>query len=65
MSRKDYVAMAQALASVKPKGLCDESVNRAALVQWKLDLHAISNVLGADNRAFDANRFLHAAGFYD
>lgn len=56
MTKKDYIAIAAALADAKPmkRGL--------AHVQWLADLAAITRVLQDDNPDFDVRRFEDAAG---
>ena len=59
MSRKDYVALAAAIAKTRDETreiLGSHSVLRVAADR-------IADVLAADNERFDADRFLTAAGF--
>lgn len=56
MTRKDYVLIAEALASARP---LDGAT--AASVHWQA-CHAMCDALAADNPRFDRERFLKAAG---
>lgn len=61
MTRKDYVLLAAALASVRPtsKAAQHEPILAA---QHKVDCAAIADALGRDNPRFDTLRFLKACG---
>lgn len=59
MTRKDYVAIAAALAKEKPGTNWD----RNKMVQWELDTVAIADVFARDNPRFDRQRFLSACNF--
>ena len=58
MSKKHFVAIAEALRSEKP----GENWDPNKRVQWMLDVRAIARVLASYNAAFDLERFLTAAG---
>jgi hypothetical protein len=58
MTRKDYTALAAALANVRP--IHGEDARFHA--QFNLDAHAVADVLAADNARFDRARFLAACG---
>jgi hypothetical protein len=57
MSRRDYIAIAAALAVVRP-----ESAAPDAWAQWHADCNTVANVLAAGNARFDRARFLAACG---
>jgi len=58
MTRKDYVRIAAALNYSKPPS------NEAVLVAWWVrSVHALADVLQADNPRFNRHRFLVACGF--
>jgi len=54
MTRKDYVAIADALRNVKP------TASHVWELQWKSDRVALANVFAADNPRFDRDRFYKA-----
>jgi hypothetical protein len=58
VTKKDYVKIALAFLSEKP----GKNWNPNKLVQWELDLKAITNVLASDNPRFDRARFYKACG---
>ena len=66
MTRKDYVALAEALHHSMPIGssytLKDAEYQEAVMAQWRNDVRAIAVALRADNSRFDHTRFLVAAG---
>lgn len=59
MTRKDYIALASALAGAQIE-YRDRDEGQAAL---RFASHLIADVLQADNERFDRERFLIAAGF--
>lgn len=65
MTRKDYIALAEALHHSKPiPGAYEatENEDKMMLAQWREDVRAIAVVLGADNPRFEHSKFLVAAG---
>jgi len=52
MSRKDYEALAAALASVRPS-----PAQHAQMLRWQLARNAIAKVLQDDNPSFEPWRF--------
>ena len=58
MTRKDYVALAEALAGEYPVGSGFSLGMRIA--DWQGIVAAVANVLGKDNPRFDRARFLRA-----
>lgn len=58
MSRKDYIALAAALASIQPPANDDP----AAIVTWEACVTKIAQTLAYDNSRFDRDRFLGACG---
>lgn len=66
MTKRDYVALAEALHHSMPIGssytLKDAEYQEAAMAQWRNDVRAIAVVLGADNPRFEHSKFLVAAG---
>lgn len=64
MTRKHYVAIAEALAGERPfrSDFTDEHVYAARLAVWNRIILAIGDVLAADNGRFDRGRFEYAAG---
>lgn len=59
MSRKDYEALAAALASVKPT-FSPTADYDSRMVQWVLTRAAIADVLERDNPRFNRYRFMRA-----
>ena len=55
MTKKDYVLIAAALASVKP-------THTALRTQWIMDIEALAARLATTNPRFDRARFLAACG---
>lgn len=55
MTKKDYVALAQALNRVK--SLAGDSGERQ---QWRTDVATVADVLAADSPRFDRERFIEA-----
>ena len=69
MTRKDYVAIAKALADQEPGRRDSDGAQTSAYDQWSTDVLAIASALadlsGYDlngNRRFDRDRFLAAVG---
>ncbi len=75
MTRKDYVALAAALAQTRPteedytrhsavgnNTMFDGISHGAALVAWTTTRDSIADTLRADNPRFDRSRFLTACG---
>jgi hypothetical protein len=58
MSRKDYILIAEALATVRPEPL--NLVEKHKLEQWHRTVSAIGESLERDNPNFDADRFTAA-----
>lgn len=58
MTRKDYVKLAAALASVRPVGV----PNYPKFYRWDLVVAAIGDTLADDNPRFDRARFVEACG---
>ena len=54
MTRKDYVAIAEAFKMEKPDGTTE------SIYQWRYDVQAIARVLKEDNVNFDYDRFYTA-----
>lgn len=61
MSRKDYVALAAALAVNKPRANGAAPVDAATEV-WKRTVHSVADTLAFENARFNRRRFLEAAG---
>jgi len=59
MTRKDYVAIAEAFATTKPE-TADNVQAREARYQWKLVMTEIADVFADDNPRFDRDRFYTA-----
>jgi len=55
MTRKDYVALAEAIAGAFPI-----TENSTPIIAWRLTMEAIADVLAADNPRFDRERFVKA-----
>ena len=63
MTRKDYIAIADALAQTTPYYLGDKQETeqlREARAQWECTRKAIADVLAADNPRFSRQRFYAA-----
>ena len=60
MTKKDYEALAQALAMTKP-----EIYLGAELGQWRTDVQAIADALQYDNPRFNRAKFLEACDYYE
>jgi len=62
MTRKDYVALAEALHGAKPVPMAYQSAEAWEIgnVYWRECMIAISDVLAADNPRFDRERFIKA-----
>ena len=58
MLKKDYILIANALASVKPSDPTDYHRN----TQWENDVTVITKALERDNGRFDRARFMTACG---
>ena len=58
MSRKDYIAIAEALSQSRPIALSEHG--QAQLSQWQADINAIADVLAQDNPRFNRERFVEA-----
>lgn len=56
MSRKDYQALAAALAAQRPADHWCPNKRE----QWRLDVKAIADALASDNARFDRERFMGA-----
>lgn len=54
MSKKDFIALANALRAQKPAEHWDPNKR----VQWELDVKAIADVCAASNRAFMRDRWM-------
>ena len=65
MSRKHYVALADALRSERQYIDDTDGARSPRLSQWSRDVKAIADVLAADNGRFDRGRFYRAAGRTD
>lgn len=62
MTRKDYVALAEAFAKTRPyDGLDQTQADGIAFLAWYEAFCAVADVLEADNPRFDRLRFAHAA----
>lgn len=59
MTRKDYILLANALASAKPEYVPTASPFNE---QWRDDCEAVADALAADNARFERERFLKACG---
>lgn len=62
MTRKDYVALADAFARTRPNPLTVD-VGKPAITlraQWNVTRDAVASVLQADNPRFDRARFIRA-----
>ena len=59
MTRKDYVAIAEAFRSSRPNisAIADADVAYGAETAWRNSRNAVANVLAADNPRFDRTRF--------
>lgn len=53
MTRKDYIAIAEALAKTRPNPV----TTPVQWYQWEADRAAIADVLAADNSRFNRQRF--------
>lgn len=63
MSRKDYVALAEAFNHSRPFiRTGTEAEDEAMLAQWRNDVRAVAVVLKHDNPQFNHAKFLAAAG---
>lgn len=63
MTRRDYVKLAAALAVTAPNGdYRNASAAEAATETWRYTVHAVADVLQADNPRFNRAKFLVAAG---
>ena len=67
MTRKDYVLLAAALASVRPQASerpqsFTVALDKALAVQHARGCEAIADALAAENARFDRARFLKACG---
>jgi hypothetical protein len=60
MTRRHFKALAEALASSRPR-----STEPELLSQWKRDVRAITEVCFDSNNAFDGDKFRMACHFYD
>ena len=58
MTKKDYIAIAQAISSQKPA----QGSSGAQFEQWGDVANAIAGKLADDNPRFDRDRFLKACG---
>jgi hypothetical protein len=63
MTRKDYVAIATALACARATARChqNESLRAATLQGVTLAMHELTLTLATDNPRFDRGRFIAAA----
>jgi hypothetical protein len=59
MSRKDHIALAKALAAIKPDY---DTCPTAAYTMWSNCVHSIAQALNFDNVRFDHGRFYSACG---
>jgi hypothetical protein len=59
MSRKHFIALAEALKHEKPS----KNWNANKMAQWKLDVKAIADVCCEFNNNFDRSRFLSACEY--
>ncbi len=69
MTRKDYNAIARALADTKPVTFMESDAYLAAVATWVRDVRAVAKALSDlsgftpnGNRRFDRDRFLAACG---
>lgn len=63
MSRKDFVAIADALKASKPGyPIVSESIRKTRLEQWTADVNMIADRLRCTNANFDRARFLSYVG---
>lgn len=60
MTRKDYVAIANAMKETKPEGINRNCL--ASLLQWKKTADNLAEILELDNPRFDRDRLLIACG---
>jgi hypothetical protein len=58
MSRKHFIALANALKAEKP----GDNWNPNKRVQWELDVNAVANACAQANSRFNRARFLAACG---
>jgi hypothetical protein len=61
MTKKDYIVLANALASVKPTD--ETNYKDVCETQWQDDVRVIARVLAADNSRFDGPRFFAVCGY--
>lgn len=52
MTRKDYIALSEALAKTRPLG------SPLAVAQWRADCYAVAYAIRGNNKAFDVERFV-------
>lgn len=65
MTKKDFIALAEALNAAKPFGIKHAARAKAAHEAWENCCHRIANACAASNGRFDRNRFLAACGMED
>jgi hypothetical protein len=63
MSKKHFVALAQALKFERPAATGNETHDRAARQSWRACVKAVADVSQRANVAFDRDRFYTACGF--
>ena len=63
MSRKHFVAIAEAMRSSRPDGDLKYAKDRARLDQWQTDCLAMADACRSFNGQFDRDRFLGACSF--
>lgn len=64
MTRKDYVALAEAIKGEFPVEITNSELLRTRIADWRGMVAAIANVCARDNSRFDRERFERACEGY-